>query len=164
MKQYIKNGEVKPQSGIIIKKNGKQILNPSEALILAEGWIQYNPENTIEISIEEQRRLAYQQECDKYLIAYQGYLLEGNIEKAEEQKQLYLEKKNKIRQIFCENKKIIIESEVSLNNQINYIPPMEIFKGQYYMQDDIVYECIRSSEKQLDNNLCDLIGLYVYKV
>lgn len=36
MKQYIKNGQVKPQSGIIIKKNGKQILNPSEALILAE--------------------------------------------------------------------------------------------------------------------------------
>lgn len=97
MKQYIKNGEVKPQSGIIIKKNGKQILNPSEALILAEGWVQYNPENTIEISIEEQRRLAYQQECDKYLIAYQGYLLEGNIEKAEEQKQLYLAKKNEIR-------------------------------------------------------------------
>ena len=164
MKQYIKNGEVKPQNSIIIKKNGSQILNPSPALILSDGWVEYEPSSIIELSSEEQRRVAYQTECDQYLIAYQGYLLEGNTEKAEEQKQLYLAKKNKIRQIFCENQKIIIESEGSLNSPINYIPPMEIFKGQYYIQDDTLYECIRSSEKPLDSNLCDLIGLYVYKV
>lgn len=52
----------------------------------------------------------------------------------------------------------------TLNSTTNYIPPMEIFKGKYYMQDNTVYECIRNSEKPLNNNLCDLIGLYVYKV
>ena len=66
--------------------------------------------------------------------------------------------------MLCENQKIIIESEGSLNNPISYIPSMEIFKGMYYIQDSTVYECIRSSEQLLDNNLCDLIGLYVYKV
>lgn len=55
-------------------------------------------------------------------------------------------------------------TDTTLNNSINYIPPMEIFKGKHYIQDGIVYECIRNSEKLLDNNLCDLIGLYVYKI
>lgn len=55
-------------------------------------------------------------------------------------------------------------TDTTLNNSINYIPPMEIFKGKHYIQDGIVYECIRNSEKLLDNNLCNLIGLYVYKI
>lgn len=66
--------------------------------------------------------------------------------------------------------KLIQEQQITdatvntLNSTTNYIPPMEIFKGKYYIQDDVIYECIRNSEKPLNNNLCDLIGLYVYKV
>ena len=102
MKQYIKNGKTKYANQIIIKKEGSQIINPTEELILADGWEEYIPptyEPTL-IDIEEQRRQAYQAECDQYLIAYQGYALEGNLEKAEEQKTLYLEKKNEIRKRF----------------------------------------------------------------
>lgn len=98
-KTYIKNNQIKPQHRIIVSVNGKQIINPSEEQILADGWVEYLPQvaEPIEIPIEEQRRQAYQAEADQYLIAYHGYLIEGEIEKAEEQKQLYLTKKNEIR-------------------------------------------------------------------
>lgn len=99
MKKYIKNDQIKQQQQIIVVVDGKQIINPTEEQILADGWVEYIPQvaEPIEIPIEEQRRQAYQAEADQYLIAYQGYLLEGNTEKAEEQKQLYLLKKNEIR-------------------------------------------------------------------
>ena len=100
MKKFIKNNEIKPQHRIIVSVGGKQIINPTEEQILADGWNEYIPQvaEPIEIPIEEQRRQAYQAECDQYLIAYQGYLLEGNAEKAEEQKSLYLAKKEEIRE------------------------------------------------------------------
>lgn len=99
-KQYQKNNQIKPQHRIIVSVGGKQVINPSEEQILADGWVEYVPQvaEPIELSIEEQRRQAYQAEADQYLIAYQGYLLEGNIEKAEEQKALYLSKKQEIRE------------------------------------------------------------------
>ena len=100
MKKFIKNNEIKPQHRIIVSVGGKQIINPTEEQILADGWNEYIPQvaEPIEIPIEEQRRQAYQAECDQYLIAYQGYLLEGNAEKAEEQKSLFLAKKEEIRE------------------------------------------------------------------
>lgn len=47
--------------------------------------------------LAEERKRAYEAECDQYLIAYQGYLLEGNLEAAENCKQAYLAKKREIR-------------------------------------------------------------------
>jgi hypothetical protein len=105
MKKYIKDGTVKYANNIVIKKDGMQIINPSEELILADGWVEYIPPTykPTPIDLEEQRKQAYQVECDQYLIAHQGYLLEGNVEKAEEQKQLYLVKKEEIRKRFEED-------------------------------------------------------------
>lgn len=99
MKKYIKNNQIKPQHRIIVSVGGKQVINPNEEQILADGWVEHIPQvaEPIEVSIEEQRRQAYQAEADQYLIAYHGYMLEGELEKAEEQKQLYLLKKNEIR-------------------------------------------------------------------
>ena len=105
MKKYIKNDKIKPQRQIIVVVDGKQVINPSEEQILADGWKEYIPQvaEPIEIPIEEQRRQAYQAECDQYLIAYHGYILEGELEKAEEQKALYLAKKEEIRKRFANN-------------------------------------------------------------
>lgn len=99
MKKYIKNNQIKLQHRIIVSVGSKQVINPSEEQILADGWVEYVPPTyePTPIDVEEQRREAYKAEADQYLIAYQGYLLEGNIEKAEEQKQLYLAKKEEIR-------------------------------------------------------------------
>ena len=105
MVKFIKNNQIKPRHRIIVSVDGKHIINPSEAQIFADGWVEYIPPTyePTPIDVEEQRRQAYQMECDQYLIAYHGYLLEGNVEKAEEQKVLYLAKKEEIRERFANN-------------------------------------------------------------
>lgn len=49
------------------------------------------------VDTAELRRAAYEAECDQYLIAYQGYLLEGNTAAAENCRKAYLAKKTEIR-------------------------------------------------------------------
>lgn len=41
MKQYIKDGKIKHRNQIIVRKNGKQIINPTEEMILEDGWVEY---------------------------------------------------------------------------------------------------------------------------
>lgn len=43
MKRYTKNNEVKYENEIVIIKDNMQIFNPSEELILADGWKIYEP-------------------------------------------------------------------------------------------------------------------------
>lgn len=44
---------------------------------------------------------------------------------------------------------------------IPYNGNMELFNGKYYIQNDIIYKCIRDSGQPLYHNLADLIGTYV---
>lgn len=53
------------------------------------------------------------------------------------------------------------ESTGTIDDPIKYNPPMEIFNGKYYKQNDILYLCTRDSEQALTHNLSELIGLYV---
>lgn len=41
MKRYIKDNKIKTAKQIIIHKDGKQIINPTEEMILANGWVEY---------------------------------------------------------------------------------------------------------------------------
>lgn len=43
MKIYQKDGEIKAANSIVIIKDGFKIFNPSEELILADGWVEYVP-------------------------------------------------------------------------------------------------------------------------
>jgi hypothetical protein len=47
------------------------------------------------------------------------------------------------------------------DDPIPYAPPMEIFKGKYYIEDGVVYKCTRDSGVALTHNLSALVGLYV---
>lgn len=47
------------------------------------------------------------------------------------------------------------------SDPIPYAPPMEIFNGKYYTQDDVKYLCTRDSGQALTHNLSELVGLYV---
>lgn len=49
------------------------------------------------------------------------------------------------------------------DDPIPYAPPMELFEGKYYLQDEVIYKCTRSSGIPLSHNLVDLVGLYVEK-
>lgn len=41
MKRYKKDNKIKTAKQIIIRKDGKQIINPTEEMILADGWVEY---------------------------------------------------------------------------------------------------------------------------
>lgn len=43
MKMYIKNGVVKLQNKIVIEKENRNIFNPTEEMLLENGWIEYIP-------------------------------------------------------------------------------------------------------------------------
>ena len=49
----------------------------------------------------------------------------------------------------------------TIEDPIIYIPPMEIFKDKYYIQNGIKYKCTRNSEQPLTHDLSALVGLYV---
>jgi hypothetical protein len=47
--------------------------------------------------ISQMRQSAYEAECDPYLVAYQGYLVEGDTAKAESARKAYLKAKAEVR-------------------------------------------------------------------
>ena len=49
----------------------------------------------------------------------------------------------------------------TVNDPIPYEGNMEIFSGKYYIQNGVIYECIRDSGTPLYHNLADLVGVYV---
>lgn len=53
------------------------------------------------------------------------------------------------------------QHEGTIEDPIPYNPPMEIFNGKYYIQNDIKYLCTRDSGAALSHDLSALIGLYV---
>lgn len=60
---------------------------------------------------------------------------------------------------------IIVEDHTGKENDpIPYNPPMEIFNGKYYIQENVLYLCTRDSEIALNHNLNDLINIYVTKI
>ena len=83
MKQYIKEGQVKYANEIIIRKNGRMIINPKESMILNNGWVEYNTQEKVYSEEElleraKQRKLrelyAYDEskEVNDCIIVYQG--------------------------------------------------------------------------------------------
>ena len=57
--------------------------------------------------------------------------------------------------------RIVKDHEGTQDDPIPYAPPMEIFNGKYYTQDDVLYLCTRDSGQALTHNLSELVGLYV---
>lgn len=49
----------------------------------------------------------------------------------------------------------------TVEDPIPYAPPMEIFEGNYYIQNKIKYKCIRDSGIPLSHDLSALVGTYV---
>lgn len=118
-------GEVR-QDGMFIMNPGLEILGPmgykpveyterpeittpgnelrevytEEADRIRVGWEEYTSVPEPQPDPEQLREMAYRAEADQYLMAYEGYLAEGKILEADEQKALYLAKKAEIRERF----------------------------------------------------------------
>ena len=194
MKQYTKtiNGkvEIKPASRIVVKRNGMQIINPSEELILADGWEEYVPptvdpqpyqpseRDLLQELMKEDfnaRTTTSNEDALHYMLIV--YPFEHYIGKSLKAGQLvtYLERIYRARQdipVVLEEQYPsvdtaalyeVIEKEHTgtMEDPIPYLPPMEIFAGKYYSQNDVLYLCTRDSGTAMSHDLASLVGLYV---
>lgn len=58
MKQYKKDGQIKYANQIVIIKDGMRTINPTEEMILADGWVEYVPPTPQEPTEEEKLQTA----------------------------------------------------------------------------------------------------------
>lgn len=180
----------KRASQIVIRRGKMQIINPPEEMILADGWTVYVPptpepapyiptEEDIVVKLIKQEFNARTDVGNEDALNYMliVYPFEDYIGKSLKAGQLvtYDERVWRVRQDITTvieeyfpstdtaSLYEVIEKEHSgeVDDPIPYTPPMEIFEGKYYTQDDVKYLCTRDSGTALSHNLADLVGLYV---
>ena len=197
MKQYIKNGEIKPRNQIVLritktikdKEVKMQVINPSEEMILADGWVEYvAPEVTpttptksrFEIVQElvvaqwnERTDISNTEALDYAVIVYdfEHYIGQelpvGKIVSHDNNlwrvRQAHTAQENWQPSLDSASIWEIIQVEHSgeVSDPIPYAPPMEIFNGKYYTEADQLYLCTRDSGTALTHPLSALVGLYV---
>lgn len=170
-----------------------QIINPSEELILADGWEVYEPPTIEPIPYQPTERELLEElmkedfnartttsneDALHYMLIVHPF--EHYIGKSLKTGQLvtYLERIYRVRQdilVVLEEQYpskdtaalyevIEEEHDGTIEDPIPYTPPMEIFAGKYYSQNDALYLCTRDSGTALSHDLASLVGLYVEKV
>lgn len=99
MKKYYKDGKlvVKPKHLIV---RGRTYVNPSDKVLIKLGY-EIKEEEIVtppvtNESIKRQRQMAYRMRADQYLIAYQAYTELGELDKANEMKELWLKQREAI--------------------------------------------------------------------
>lgn len=199
MKTYTKNGEIKQANRIVVRTtkevNGEQktfqVINPTEEMILADGWVEYvAPEVTptprtkskFEIVQElvtkqwnERTDISNAEALDYAVIVYDFEHYIGE-ELAQGKIVSHDDKLWRVRQTHtCQAdwtpsldsaslwEVIEVEHEGTESDPIPYAVPMEIFKGKYYVEDNQLYLCTRDSGTALSHPLSALVGLYVEK-
>lgn len=189
MKQYIKEGIIKDANRIVISKDGMHTYNPTEEMILADGWVEYIPpvvepqpyrksKNEVmqEIVLEQYNQrtdIGNQEALDRMVVIYDWKYYIG---KALKQGQVcvYNDKVWRSRQehtvleVYPPSMNTASLYEVieiiptgEKDDPIPYTPPMEIFEGKYYSENGILYLCTRNSDTALTHELSSLVGLYV---
>lgn len=186
---YKKDGKIKERSRIIIFKDNQQIINPTDEMVIADGWVEYvAPDPVVDNSSEMSKQLQdalldqYNKRTDitdedalkRPLLVYEWDTYIGKSLKTG-QIVSYKSKLYRVRQdistviesyapqLSTASLYEIIEvtSAGTIDDPIPYTPPMEIFNGKYYTQNEVKYKCIRDSQTALSHNLADLVALYV---
>ena len=195
MKTYTKNGQIKQANRIVVRitkeVNGEQktfqVINPTEEMILADGWVEYvAPEVTprakskFEIVQElvtkqwnERTDISNAEALDYAVIVYDFEHYIGE-ELAQGKIVSHDDKLWRVRQTHtCQAdwtpsldsaslwEVIEVEHSGTKEDPIPYTPPMEIFKDKYYIEDGVLYKCTRDSGTALSHYLFSLVGLYV---
>lgn len=186
---YKKDGKIKERSRIIIFKNDQQIINPTDEMVIADGWVKYvAPDPVVDNSSEMSKQLQdalldqYNKRTDitdedalkRPLLVYEWDTYIGKSLKTG-QIVSYKSKLYRVRQDISTviegwapqlstaslYEVIEVASAGTIDDPIPYTPPMEIFNGKYYTQNGVKYKCIRDSQTALSHNLADLVALYV---
>ena len=186
---YIKDGKIRDASRIVIEKDGYMVLNPTAEMILADGWVEYVPDTTPKeptptISEQMQDYLLEQynartdvSDADALKRPLLVYGWSDYVGKALKTGQMvsYDDKLWRVRQDITTLDStwtpgtstaalfevIEVEASGTQDDPIAYAPPMEIFNGKYYTQDNVLYLCTRDSGTALSHDLSALVGLYV---
>ena len=186
---YKKDGKIKDRSRIIIFKDDQQIINPTDEMVIADGWVKYvAPDPVVDNSSEMSKQLQdalldqYNKRTDitdedalkRPLLVYEWDTYIGKSLKTG-QIVSYESKLYRVRQDISTviegwapqlstaslYEVIEVASAGTIDDPIPYTPPMEIFNGKYYTQNGVKYKCIRDSQTALSHNLADLVALYV---
>ena len=186
---YKKDGKIKERSRIIIFKDDQQIINPTDEMVIADGWVKYvAPDPVVDNSSEMSKQLQdalldqYNKRTDitdedalkRPLLVYEWDTYIGKSLKTG-QIVSYESKLYRVRQDISTviegwapqlstaslYEVIEVASAGTIDDPIPYTPPMEIFNGKYYIQNGVKYKCIRDSQTALSHNLADLAALYV---
>lgn len=195
MKRYTKeiNGRqvVKYRQNIILSKDGMNIYNPTEEMLLADGWVEYVPQIADTSSKPKKNSLTLIQEVvleqynsrtdigdeealDRAVIIYNWLHYIGK-PLAKGQVVVHNDSVYRVRQDISEvldiyppdmstaslYEVIVLTATGEIDDPTPYTPPMEIFKDKYYEQNGVIYRCTRDSGTALSHNLKDLVGLYV---
>lgn len=192
MKRYIKNGIIKYAKNIIVKHDGVQVINPSEELILADGWVEYVPptidpterkkspfeivEELVTKQWNERTDISNEEALDYMMIVYEWEKFIGQLVPVGKIVS-YRDKLWRVRQehtvfehyapsLDTASLYEVIEKEHTgeADDPIPYTPPMEIFNGKYYVENGVVYLCNRDSGTALSHPLSALVGLYVEQI
>lgn len=80
MKQYIKDGKIQPANRIVVIQDGFQHINPTEELILADGWAEYvAPEPTeYELFVEAKQEAKMAVESYDSSTEVNSFYIDGN--------------------------------------------------------------------------------------
>ena len=185
---YIKDNLIRERRRIVIVKDGLQTVNPTEEMVLADGWQPYTPpepeepQPTIDDQLRELLLEQYNGRTDitdeealkRPLLVYSWDTYVGK-SLTKGQVVSYDDKLWRVRQAVAtvlENQPpsldtaalyevIEVEAAGTQDDPIPYTPPMEIFNGKYYTQGGVLYKCTRDSGQALSHDLSALVGLYV---
>lgn len=187
---YIKNGIIRDESRIVIVTDEYLVTNPTEEMILADGWVKYDETNTIkDDSVEKQLRdmlldeynkrtdLTDEQALSRPLLIFSWYKyingslkanqLVGFSERIYRVKQdinVVLEDQYPSLSTAALYEVVELQATGAIDDPIAYVPPMEIFQGKYYTQSGVLYKCTRDSGQALSHDLSALVGVYVEAV
>lgn len=187
---YIKNGIIRDKRSMVIEKDGFIVVNPSIDDVIADGWSEYSgniPDTNNNIG---QQLMSYMldvynkriditdsEALDRPLLIYKWDTYIGKSLKSN-QCVSYNNKIYRVRQdinVVLENQYpsmdtaalyevIELQATGTIDDPIEYVPPMEIFKDKYYIYNGVKYLCTRDSQTALSNGLDQLVNIYVIKV
>ena len=190
MKLYTKDGRVSSLNNIVLTRDGMQVINPTEEMVLADGWTEYVPEPYV----PQPKLEPYEYEVTAALkTMVQPQLASLSDEEALKVKSLYPSWASKTGEVVDTGVKLYYDDRLykvrqkhtvqeqyppsvdtaSLYEEINethagtledpipYNNNMELEEGKYYIQDGITYLCTRNTDIAVYADLKDLVGIYV---
>ena len=185
---YIKDGVIRERSRIVIIKDGFQTINPTEEMVLADGWQPYTqpepeePQPTMDDQLRDMLLDQYNGRTDitdgealkRPLLVYswdtyvgkalaKGQVVShgGKLWRVRQDVAVVLEGQEPGLATAALYEVIEVEPVGTQDDPIPYTPPMEIFSGKYYTEDGTLYHCNRDSGQALNNALTELVGIFV---